>query len=65
MPYRLAVLRTTVDIESAFSALVKRDEQASLLTHGVDSLKHTFSPRSLPPPPSVLIDRLFVSGRTT
>ncbi|WP_423194731.1 efflux transporter outer membrane subunit [Cupriavidus sp. H18C2] len=36
--YRLAVLRATEDVENAFSALVKREEQAALLTQGVDSL---------------------------
>ncbi|MDW5441817.1 efflux transporter outer membrane subunit [Polaromonas sp. SM01] len=36
--YRLAVLHATEDVENAFSALVKREEQASLLTQGVDSL---------------------------
>lgn len=36
--YRLAVLRATEDVENAFSALVKREEQAALLAQGVDSL---------------------------
>ncbi|MDQ0586555.1 efflux transporter outer membrane subunit [Variovorax paradoxus] len=36
--YRLAVLRATEDVENAFSALVKREEQASMLAQGVDSL---------------------------
>jgi len=36
--YRLAVLRATEDVENAFSALVKREEQASVLAQGVDSL---------------------------
>ncbi|MCQ4143363.1 efflux transporter outer membrane subunit [Vogesella sp. AC12] len=36
--YRLAVLRTTEDVENAFSALVKREEQAAVLAKGVDSL---------------------------
>ncbi|MBS1155967.1 MAG: transporter [Proteobacteria bacterium] len=36
--YRLAVLRATEDVENAFSALVKREEQAAVLTQGVDSL---------------------------
>ncbi|MBW8824396.1 MAG: TolC family protein, partial [Xanthomonadales bacterium] len=36
--YRLAALRATEDVEDAFSALVKREEQASLLAQGVDSL---------------------------
>jgi len=36
--YRLAVLRATEDVEDAFSALVKREEQATVLAQGVDSL---------------------------
>jgi outer membrane protein TolC len=36
--YRLAVLRATEDVENAFSALVKREEQTRLLTQGEDSL---------------------------
>lgn len=36
--YRLAVLRATEDVENALSALVKREEQASVLAQGVDSL---------------------------
>ncbi len=36
--YRLAALRATEDVEDAFSALVKREEQAALLAQGVDSL---------------------------
>lgn len=36
--YRLAVLRATEDVENAFSSLVKREDQAALLTQGVDSL---------------------------
>ncbi|WP_395321544.1 efflux transporter outer membrane subunit [Variovorax sp. UC74_104] len=36
--YRLAVLRATEDVENAFSTLVKREEQASVLAQGVDSL---------------------------
>ncbi|WP_042567534.1 TolC family protein, partial [Ralstonia solanacearum] len=36
--YRLAVLHATEDVEDAFSALVKREEQAAVLTQGVDSL---------------------------
>ena len=36
--YRLAVLHATEDVENAFSALVKRDEQAAVLGGGVDSL---------------------------
>ncbi|MEO6291685.1 MAG: TolC family protein [Burkholderiaceae bacterium] len=36
--YRLAVLHATEDVENAFSALVKREEQAAVLTQGVDSL---------------------------
>lgn len=35
--YRLAVLRATEDVEDAFSALVKREEQAVTLAQGVDS----------------------------
>lgn len=36
--YRLAVLHATEDVENAFSALVKREEQATVLAQGVDSL---------------------------
>ena len=36
--YRLAVLRATEDVENAFSALVNNEEQARVLTQGVDSL---------------------------
>jgi outer membrane protein TolC len=36
--YRLAVLRATEEVENAFSALVKREEQAAVLAQGVDSL---------------------------
>lgn len=36
--YRLAVLRATEDVENAFSALVKCEEQAAVLAQGVDSL---------------------------
>lgn len=36
--YRLAVLRATEDVENAFSALVKREEQAAVLAQGVESL---------------------------
>ncbi|VXC57428.1 RND transporter [Pseudomonas sp. 8Z] len=36
--YRLAVLHATEDVENAFSALVKREEQTYLLEQGVDSL---------------------------
>ena len=36
--YRLAALRATEDVENALSALVKREEQAAVLTLGVDSL---------------------------
>ncbi len=36
--YRLAVLHATEDVENALSALVKREEQATLLARGVDSL---------------------------
>lgn len=37
--YRLAALRATEDVENAFSALVKREDQASLLAQAVDSLE--------------------------
>ena len=36
--YRLAALHATEDVENAFSALVKREEQAAILGQGVDSL---------------------------
>ncbi|OXI66145.1 RND transporter [Burkholderia sp. AU31280] len=36
--YRLAALHATEDVENAFSALVKRDEQAAILGDGVNSL---------------------------
>lgn len=36
--YRLAVLRATEDVENAFSALVNREDQAGILTQGVDAL---------------------------
>lgn len=36
--YRLAVLRAAEDVENAFSALVKREDQADILGQGVDSL---------------------------
>jgi len=36
--YRLAVLRATEDVENAFSALVKREEQAGVLAQAVASL---------------------------
>lgn len=36
--YRLAVLRATEDVENAFSALVKREAQAGILTRGESSL---------------------------
>jgi outer membrane protein TolC len=36
--YRLAVLHATEDVENAFSALVKREEQALALADGVESL---------------------------
>ena len=36
--YRLAALHATEDVENAFSALVKREQQAAVLTRGVDSL---------------------------
>ena len=35
--YRLAVLRATEDVENAFSALVKREAQVSILTQGESS----------------------------
>ncbi|MDN2709828.1 TolC family protein [Janthinobacterium sp. SUN118] len=36
--YRLAVLRATEDVENACSVLIKREDQASILTNGVVSL---------------------------
>ncbi|NVM78832.1 NodT family efflux transporter outer membrane factor (OMF) lipoprotein [Duganella sp. SG902] len=36
--YRLAVLRAAEDVENAYSALVKREQQAVVLAQGVDSL---------------------------
>lgn len=39
LAYRLAALRATEDVENAFSALAKRQEQASELIAGVASLK--------------------------
>ncbi|MFZ6781311.1 efflux transporter outer membrane subunit [Undibacterium sp. Ji83W] len=36
--YRLAMLRATEDVENAFSALVRREDQADILTQGVGSL---------------------------
>jgi len=36
--YRLAALRATEDVENAFSALVRREEQAALLAQGEASL---------------------------
>ncbi|GLQ91980.1 efflux transporter outer membrane subunit [Dyella acidisoli] len=36
--YRLAALHATEDVENAFSTLVKREEEAAVLTQGVDSL---------------------------
>jgi NodT family efflux transporter outer membrane factor (OMF) lipoprotein len=36
--YRLAALHATEDVENAFSALVKREEQTAVLDRGVDSL---------------------------
>ncbi|MTV37619.1 efflux transporter outer membrane subunit [Duganella radicis] len=36
--YRLAVLHAAEDVENAFSVLVKREDQAEILTQGVDSL---------------------------
>ncbi len=37
--YRLAALRATEDVENAMSNLVKREDQAGVLEHGVDSLR--------------------------
>nr|WP_233170323.1 efflux transporter outer membrane subunit [Aquitalea sp. ASV15] len=37
--YRLAVLHASEDVENAFSALVKREEQSAALARGVDSLR--------------------------
>jgi len=36
--YQLAALHATEDVENAFSALVRREEQTALLNHGVSSL---------------------------
>ncbi|MEB1490088.1 efflux transporter outer membrane subunit [Xanthomonas campestris pv. campestris] len=36
--YRLAVLRATEDVENALTALVKREQQATVLAQGVDAL---------------------------
>ncbi|WP_438857967.1 efflux transporter outer membrane subunit [Achromobacter spanius] len=36
--YRLAVLRASEDVENAFSALVKREQQSRYLAEGVDAL---------------------------
>ena len=36
--YRLAVLRATEEVENAFSALVKREDQAGILGEGVEAL---------------------------
>jgi NodT family efflux transporter outer membrane factor (OMF) lipoprotein len=36
--YRLAVLRATEEVENSFSALVKREAQVGILTHGESSL---------------------------
>jgi outer membrane protein TolC len=36
--YRLAVLHAAEDVENAFSALLKREDQAGILAQGVDSL---------------------------
>ncbi|PTB20620.1 RND transporter [Trinickia symbiotica] len=41
--YRLAALHATEDVENAFSALVKREEQAAVLAQGVDSLSRARS----------------------
>ena len=47
--YRLAALRATEDVENALSALVKREEQAAVLTQGVDSLSRARGACSLVP----------------
>lgn len=36
--YRLAVLRATEDVENAFTALIKREQQTAVLTQDVDAL---------------------------
>lgn len=36
--YRLAALRATEDVENAMSSLLRREDQASILRHGVDAL---------------------------
>ena len=36
--YRVAALHASEDVENAFSALVKREEQAAMLEQGVSSL---------------------------
>lgn len=36
--YKLAVLRATEDVENAFTILVKREEQTTVLTQGVEAL---------------------------
>ncbi|WP_018604850.1 efflux transporter outer membrane subunit [Uliginosibacterium gangwonense] len=41
--YRLAALLATEDVENAFSALVKKEEQTAVLTQGVDSLSRARS----------------------
>jgi outer membrane protein TolC len=46
--YRLAVLRAAEDVENAFSALVKREQQAAVLGEGVTALGGHAAPR-LPP----------------
>lgn len=38
--YRLTVLKATEDVENAFSTLIKREQQATLLSQGVDALQH-------------------------
>lgn len=38
--YRLAALHATEDVENAFSALIKREEQVAVLNQAVDSLDH-------------------------
>ena len=38
--YRLTVLKATEDVENTFSTLIKREQQATLLSQGVDALQH-------------------------
>lgn len=37
--YRLTVLKATEDVENTFSTLIKREQQATLLSQGVDALQ--------------------------